>query len=1212
MPEVFRLPVRMDCSGGLDLVHPIDRMPLGSFPYLFNARVLQEGIIEGRPGYTQYIKLADPPNSIRVLNDPAGLYAPNQYTYVGGGGSNLYAGIPGSYAPVDGGYSGLPLSLIPFRPDQSPESWMYVYDQNKQCKVRPDGVVRQIGVAPPSYAPSIELGVPAWVQLNSGQSTSGWGLGTPTVVATTTGTTVSGNINVEVSSPINIAVGQTVAGTGIPLGTTVVAVYPTLVGTSDTGIITLSAAATGSATVTLTFSVGGAATALSTFDRTNTSAPTITSIQYNSGNTGWACIQPNITQPFWMGQWMQVVLNAETVVVREIHNAITASSIQAIQYDTGSTGACSIVLAGSPIDLARNSLIVAGGETIRVLAVIPSPDGTVYSIRCSTIGTHVAGESITGVVSWYVYTVQTHVAGESITSVAVSVTQDGAGAGAVNFTGNINGAVANGRPIDPANDWLHLSIFLQNPQNVISVQLLLTLDATPNFSLVNPGNSYLFTVGPEQFGSSASGDSWAEILVPISSGVRTGNDLTRNLSNISGLAIQVNTPDVCSWGFDWWYLYGTYGPTIQPNSPTGYQFQTRFRDSSTGAASVPGPLNRYQLFPLRESVIITPQYSTQAGIDTIDINVIGGTIGSPFYAASMGNSGTFLYTLTDFVVLEIDTPADTTLLQPWTLLVSPWAGTVLVVGTSVIWISGQKFNTALVGNTAININGNVYLTDGQPRSSTFLELTQDAGYMATASFQVASPELAGQSLPYAFGALEGPFAPLIFALGDVNNAGVLYFSNFSNADGASDQNNLELSSPSDGLVAGAVFKSMAFAGTRDDLFCIRFSYLTTIGASSSTSFQWNHVDAPSGIWSRWACCSCPIGVAYLGRDGLYIATDAGGVNITDEKLYPLFPHEGQPATPTLFGANVIYPVDMTQTQYLRLSYVDEALHFCYKDTVGNWLTLRYDISKKRFLPFNYSNSITYHYLVEGMNVLPNNQDILMLAQDSQAVELSGGTTDNGNPINTIVLTPSSDGGDERAQKLYVDAMTQADGTGTVDLALTYNNATIFSPVSSFNVAGPLIQALTNIASLANLALYRNVGCKYAWTGGPGGPRLYAFEASGFLQPYLSTFFVTQFIALSFPGWKHMRRVYPALISNAPVLLTIKTQDDRVYGPYTIPSTGGQYRQLPQMLDRNIKDLALAFQLDGQGTPFAIFMPDFVVEVKEWNEETFVKIAVFKS
>lgn len=1207
----------MDCTG-LDLTHPLDRMPAGSFPYLFNSRVIQDGIIESRPGYSQYLQLTDAPNSVRVLNDPAKLFAPTGYTFIGGGGTKLYAGDPGSYTAVDTGYSGDPLSLIPFRPDQSPESWMYVYDRTKQSKIRPDGAVRQIGVVPPTYEPSVDLGVPTWVQLNTGQATTGWALASSSSIITTSATATSGNINLQVASIANIAVGQSITGTNIAAGATVVAIFPVLVGSNSfTAVVTMSAAATGTGTSTATFSVGGVATALSTFDRTNSSTPTITLIQYNSGTSGWACIQPAITQPFWMGQWMQVILNSgggnqETVVIREVHNAITTTTIQAIQYDSGVSGPCSIVLTGSPLGLDRNSLIVGAGETIRVLAVIQSPNGTVYSLRCSTTGTHTAGEAITGVVSWYVYTAQTHAAAETITSAAISVSQPTAGSGAVNFTGAINGSVANGRPVDPANDWLHISIFLQNPQYVTSVQLLLTLDATPNFSFVNPGNSYVFTVGPEQYGTSASGDSWAEILVPISSGSRTGNDLTRTLANISGLSVQLNTTGACAWGFDWWYLYGTYGPVIQPNSPIGYQFQTRFRDSSTGAASVPSPLDRYSLFPLRESVIITPQYSTQTGVDTIDINVMGGTIPSPMYAASMANAGTFLYTLTDLVVLELNQPADTTLLQPWTLLVPPWAGTCLVVGTSVIWLSGDTFNTALVGNTAININGSVYLTDGQPRSTTFLELTQDAGYIAVATFLVGSPELAGQPLPFAFGALEGPFAPIVFALGDVNNAGTVYFSNFSNADGMSDQNSLELSSPSDELVSGAVFKGLAFTGTRDDIFSIRFSYLTTIGASNSTSFQWAHVNAPSGIWSRWACCACPIGVAYLGRDGLYIATDAGGVNITDGKLDSLFPHQGQPATPTVFGENIIYPVDMSQSQFLRLSYVDEALHFCYRDTQGNFLTLRYEIPDKRFLLFSYANNVSYHYMVEGIDALPSTQDILMLAVDTDAVELSGGTTDNGTPINVIVLTPSGDGGDERTQKLYVDAMTQADGVGTISMALTYNNATSFSPVSTFSVTGPLIQALTNIASLSNLALYRNVGCKYAWTGGPGGPRIYSFEPSGFIQPYLSTFFVTQFISLSFPGWKHLRRMYPAIISNAPVLFTIKTQDDRTFGPYTIPSTGGQYRQLPQMLNCNIKDLAFAFQLDGQGVPFAIFPGDFVIEIKEWQEDVYIKLAVLKS
>jgi hypothetical protein len=145
-----------------------------------------------------------------------------------------------------------------------------------------------------------------------------------------------------------------------------------------------------------------------------------------------------------------------------------------------------------------------------------------------------------------------------------------------------------------------------------------------------------------------------------------------------------------------------------------------------------------------------------------------------------------------------------------------------------------------------------------------------------------------------------------------------------------------------------------------------------------------------------------------------------------------------------------------------------------------------------------------------------------------------------------------------------------------------------------------------------LNLYRNVAFKIAWQGGPDGPRFYAVESSGFIQPYLSNYFVTQYIPFSFPGWKHMRRCYPALISCGDVLLSIRTQDGRLYGPYTIPSTNGQYRILPFMLDQNIKDLAFSLQLDGQGKTFALFQTDFTVEVKQWTEETYISLAVFRA
>ena len=1144
MPEISRLPMRMNCERGLDLVSPIDRMPPGSFPYLFNARVLVEGRLDGRPGYVRYIGLSDSPNSIRRLNDPGFSYTPSGYTYVGGGGTKLYAGVPATYAAIDNGYSGNPLSLIPFRPDQSPGAWMYVYDQNKMVKVRPDGIVRAIGVVPPTKAPAIEYGIPALVEVDNGQTAAVW-----------------------------------------------------------TAI--------------------GAASAPTDTDRTNASAPTIASILYNTGINGWCCINPSVGSSFWMGERMQVILSGgnEVVTVRNILNAITSTVALEIRYDAGLTGACSVVLQGSPTGLARNSLIQINGEIVRVLEVIQSPSGVGYSLRCNTQVNHVAGEPVVGLISWYCYTVATHAAGESITSSYVAVTQAAAGVGAITQATNIDVSSANGRPISQSDDYLHISLFLQNPQNVDNVQILLSLDPTPNFSFINPGNTLIFTIPASQLNTAGSSSgSWVEIVVPISSATRTGIDLTRTLANVTGLAIQLTSIAACNWGFDWWGLFGTYGSVVQPNSPVGTVYQYRYRDSSTGAHSVPGPQNRYQLFPLREAVIITPAISTQAGVDTLDIYRQGASITSPLYVGSVANilMASYLDALPDLSVLETNQPPDLTSIQPWPTLALPWQGVVTVVGTTVTLISGTRFNVAALNNTAILINGVAYLTYGPPTSDSTLQLTQSGGYQVNVPYQVASPTLAGQPLPFAFGPLEGPFAPVIFALGDPINGGLLYYCNFSDADGASDANTLEISTPSSNLVSGSVWNGLCFAGDRDVIFCQRYSYLTTLGVGNSTTYQWNKVPSPSGIWSRWACCTSPIGMAFLGRDGIYIATDNGAVSITDEKLYPLFPHDGNPALPIDSGSNIIYPVDMTRVQNLRLSYCDEALRFCYVDTVGNFVTLIYQIYKKRWFAEVYADDINYHYLVEMPEEGPNQQQILMLNMGSGGnnIMLSGGNTDNGVQINTVVLTPSMDGGDERSQKLYVDSMLQADSTGltpqVITMAAAFDNAQSFSPVVGFNVFGSIQQYLENISSLADLSLYRNIGAKFAWTGGPDGPRLYAWEPSGFIQPYLSKFFVTQFISLSFPGWKHHRRMYAALISNNPVLLTIKCQNDNTFGPIVIPSTGGQMRILPIMLPQAIKDLAFAYQLDGQGSNFAFFPSDFVIEIKEWSEETYIKLAIFKS
>lgn len=1153
MPEVARSPLRMDCPLGLNLVDVPDRMREGSFPYLFNVRVLEEGTLEGRPGYTQYgsvTGIGGSPNllhSIRRLNDPDNSHSASGYEYIVGNGTTLDAGTENALVQIDAGYSGNPLSILTFRPEQSPESWAYVYDANKQSKVDPGGMLRPIGVAPPTTAPTCEYGVPANVDITTGQDATGW-----------TATQSPGS--------------------------------PPVPGTSD---------------------------------RAAGSTPTILGIIYDTGSTGWCCINPAIAGGHnygWAASRMKVILQSgsEEVLVREVHPPIASTTIASIAYDSGSTGLCCIVLTKNPSGIDRNSLIkLNSSETVRVLSVTYSPDGSTYSIRCSTAGTFSATQTVDGLESWYTYTVANHAAGETIVSNYIGLTgMSGSGTQSMYLPTTPNaGITSNNRTIDPANDYLSVGLLLVNPENVVNVQLLVNFDATPNYSFSNPGNSWIWTITQSELlalGVRAGGTgvnlNWADIQIPLSSGTQYGNpELT--FANITGIAIQLTVTGVCGWGFDWWYFFGTYGPVIQPNAPTGYFYSSTLRDPDTGAFSVPGPSTRFSMYPLREDVLVTPQAVNVSWSPSAycDVYRQGGTITDYVYAGSVVNNfvtpNALDDTLSDLSVSGNAT-VDLTQLQPWPVLGNPLTGLVSVTGTSVTWVAGDKFPVSMVNNTVILLNGVAYETRGNPKSATFLELQLSAG-VQTCVYTIASPTLAGQALPLAFGPLEGPLAPVAFALGDPVNAGTLYFSNTSNLDSSADTNTLEITSPTEPLITGEVWNGLAFVGSRDNVFLVRYSFLASQGG---TPYQFQRLPGGAGFWSRWAICRGPNGIYALGRDGIYLWNESGGKSISDSMLNSIFPQDGQPAK----GQFGVLPVDMTQTSFMRLSYTDDSIRFTYIDTGGNQVTLRYEVGHNRWFQHFYGDPISYEYLDELSVGSPNFPQILYLSKSLGLIYKAGGNTDNGVAIGSLVQTPYIDGGDFRSQKLPIDYMVDAEGTGTLDVAMFFDSGISNTASTPIVFTGSRMQTPVAVSSVpGNLALYRNVSVKFSWTGGPNGIRIIGTEPSWYTQAYLSTNLDTQYFGLSFPGWKFARRALPAVISTSPVTFLIRTQDGRSYS-IVIPSTGGQLLQQPIMLPQTCKSLMFAFQCNAGGSQFAVFPDEFVVEFKEWSEPSFVKLAVFKA
>jgi hypothetical protein len=175
-------------SLGVNLHVPFDLLPPGKFSRLLNIRGSKEaGTLQCRPGLG-VINPAPLPtdagigiHSIRRLNDNIGDSNDwvGTYVHIVGSGQRvclIFAdGSATQFIPPLAGapnvWSGRPLSLTPWRPEASPRTWMYIWDDARQAKIGRneldtvlpiDWVMYDTGIIPPNDAPSSTAGVGAY------------------------------------------------------------------------------------------------------------------------------------------------------------------------------------------------------------------------------------------------------------------------------------------------------------------------------------------------------------------------------------------------------------------------------------------------------------------------------------------------------------------------------------------------------------------------------------------------------------------------------------------------------------------------------------------------------------------------------------------------------------------------------------------------------------------------------------------------------------------------------------------------------------------------------------------------------------------------------------------------------------------------------------------------------------------------------------------
>jgi hypothetical protein len=187
--------------GGMSLSGPINRIKDGLSAIAQNVRSYLSGGFALRNPLSPAIisALPTPIHTIRRLNDSTPNGPASGYSLIIGAGTNLYCwNSTIGLVQVASGLSGNPISMVPFRPNSSPQPWMYCFDSAAQglvtlitrylisgdavdfisnglMKVRSDGLCYKTGIKEPQLAPVV----------STANSSVNFGGTTPNLPATT-------------------------------------------------------------------------------------------------------------------------------------------------------------------------------------------------------------------------------------------------------------------------------------------------------------------------------------------------------------------------------------------------------------------------------------------------------------------------------------------------------------------------------------------------------------------------------------------------------------------------------------------------------------------------------------------------------------------------------------------------------------------------------------------------------------------------------------------------------------------------------------------------------------------------------------------------------------------------------------------------------------------------------------------------------------------
>jgi len=858
----------------------------------------------------------------------------------------------------------------------------------------------------------------------------------------------------------------------------------------------------------------------------------ISNILFDTGATGWACVNPASIGEIREGMDLTTSASAETVKVDSVYKAITTTTIGSIRYDSGTTGLCTIQLAAPTAELVMNSMVrIAAAENVRVLSVTYGPDG-IPSFRCSTTATRSAGDAVAGLASFRAYFANTHAAAETLSGKMLQVVTAGTGITTLTRTVALDLSTFGTRPVLPS-DIMVLSLNTDNVANISEIQLQLDVDASTNDFTKN---YYLKAISPADFtpvvqqtlpqltvqqrviqrdevrasqslaqklnmlsmdsnemailpgdvidtgviadptpsvDQTATGTSqWSVIKIPISELLagRVGSDTSRGLKDVAKIRISINVATgTPTVQVDDWYITGGFGAdSVLPNS-------------TENAAS--------------------PYFWTYRYRD--------GRTGDKSPWAPLNRSG--FQTSRNRLVL---TPTVSTDAQVTKIDIARIGGTLnefRIIGTmpnSGTFNDDFPDDVAAAGQ-AVDVQDVLNLAQpfpvlDIPRTGTCDVKGTEVIWVSGDKFNVAAmkdSQILINNVPYNL--YTNPDTDQHLTL--LQNAGTQTAVSFFIPDAFLQGQTLDavfgpFAPPNGPLVIFGVKRGTLYWTTGNDPSLSRTNNQKEITGGSEVlmngclydsrpymlsnermfeiisdgqgGYEEREVANSKGLWAPWGLCVGINRIYVVCEDGIYESEGGQFVKISQD-LGPLLPHDGVPGV----TVNGILPPDFAQTASHKLEYGDNKLKWSFLDTGGTYRTWIYDTFKKGWESLDtYAFEGVIHYHEEAESV----HSELIGGKDGIVYQV-GGTLDGAVAITSALKTGCEDCGESRAQKQFGDVQLDCN-TGAVDLTVRVltNNLVTTSATETINNALRTYELLNIDNGLGVTA--RNISLDMEWTG----------------------------------------------------------------------------------------------------------------------------------